>query len=144
LTHPHPIEIRVQSEMRIDGNGRKSEIKSLAGRRSVEEMIGKPLSNNKPSSGKRNAEKQSPPGGEAVHGTGGVASRAFDPETVKLIACAYETAWREIEAAGKPVSLATRNETSTALTQHLLAAAEAGERDPAKLKLLALEAMGLK
>lgn len=79
-----------------------------------------------------------------MHGTGGVASRAFDPETVKLIACAYETAWREIEAAGKPMSLATRNETSTALTQHLLAAAEAGERDPAKLKLLALEAMGLK
>jgi hypothetical protein len=108
-------------------------------------MIGKPPSNNKPSSGKKNAEKQSPPGGEAVPGTGSVASRAFDPETVKLIACAYETAWREIEAAaGKPMSLATRNETSTALTQQLLAAAEAGERDPAKLKLLALEAMGLK
>lgn len=42
------------------------------------------------------------------------------------------------------MSLATRNETSTTLAQHLLAAGEAKERDPAKLKLLALEAMGLK
>lgn len=54
----------------------------------MEEMIGKPPSNNKPFSGKRNAEKQSSPSGEAVHGTGSVASRAFDLETVKLIACA--------------------------------------------------------
>ncbi|MBV9567490.1 MAG: hypothetical protein JO172_05070 [Hyphomicrobiales bacterium] len=69
-------------------------------------------------------------------------ARAFDPETVKLIAIAYDLAWRDIEAASiEPLSLAQRTEASAALTKHLLAAVDEGERDPDKLKLIALNAM---
>jgi hypothetical protein len=69
-------------------------------------------------------------------------ARAFDPETVNLIAAAYHAAWQEIEAATtKPMSLSQRTEASTLLAQHLMAAAEAGERDPDKLKHIALKAM---
>ncbi|MBV8449418.1 MAG: hypothetical protein JO094_14445 [Hyphomicrobiales bacterium] len=69
-------------------------------------------------------------------------ARAFDPETVKIVSVAYESAWREIEAAlAKPMSKAKRTETSAALTRELLAAVEAGERDPDKLRTIALSAM---
>jgi hypothetical protein len=73
---------------------------------------------------------------------GTMPSRAFDPETVKLIGTAYDAAWREIEAAAaQPLSAAQKAKASAELTKHLLAAADKGERDPAKLKLLSLEAM---
>jgi hypothetical protein len=69
-------------------------------------------------------------------------ARAFDPETVNLIAAVYNAAWQEIEAAAaKPMSLSQRTEASTALTRHIIAAVEAGERDPNELKRIALEAM---
>jgi hypothetical protein len=72
-------------------------------------------------------------------------ARAFDPETVNIIAAAYDAAWQEIEAnAAKPMPLSQRTEASGALTKHIMAAVEAGERDPDKLKLIALEAMKLK
>jgi hypothetical protein len=72
-------------------------------------------------------------------------SSALDPETVNIVSTAYEDAWREIEAATpSPMSEQVRSEASTALTRHLLAALESGERDPTKLKLLALAAMGVK
>ncbi|MBV9113187.1 MAG: hypothetical protein JOY67_10235 [Hyphomicrobiales bacterium] len=71
--------------------------------------------------------------------------RAFDPETVKIIALAYDSAWHEIEAASaKPMSPAQRTKASAELTKHLLAAVEGGERDPDKLRLIALESMKTK
>jgi hypothetical protein len=72
-------------------------------------------------------------------------ARAFDPETVNIIAAAYDAAWQEIEAnAAKPMPLAQKTEASAALTKHIMAAVEAGQRDPNKLKLIALAAMKLK
>jgi hypothetical protein len=72
-------------------------------------------------------------------------ARAFDPETVNLIAAVYNAAWQEIEAAAaKPMPLAQRTKASTALAKHIMAAVEAGQRDPDKLKLIALQAMKLK
>ena len=69
-------------------------------------------------------------------------ARVFDPETVNIIAAVYDAAWQEIEAAAaKPMSPSQKTQASTALTEHIMAAAEAGERDPDKLKLMALKAM---
>jgi hypothetical protein len=69
-------------------------------------------------------------------------ARAFDPETVNIIAAAYDAAWQEIEAAAAtPMPLSQRTEASATLTKHIIAAVEAGERDPHNLKLMALKAM---
>ena len=82
------------------------------------------------------------PASEAVRNS---ASFAFDPETVLLLGQVYDPAWRELEAARsvRP-SKRARTKASATLTRHLMAAAHVGERDPEKLKLLALQAMGLK
>lgn len=72
-------------------------------------------------------------------------ARAFDPETVNLIALVYNAAWREIEAAApKPMPLSQRTDASSSLTQHIMAAVETGERNPDKLKEIALKAMKAK
>jgi hypothetical protein len=72
------------------------------------------------------------------------ASFAFDPDTVLLLGQVYESAWREFEVtrSGR-LSKNARTKASAALTRHLMAAAHIGERDPEKLKLHALQAMGL-
>jgi hypothetical protein len=69
-------------------------------------------------------------------------ARVFDPETVNLIATVYHAAWQELEAAAaKPMSPSQKTQASTALTEHIMAAAETGERNPDRLKLMALAAM---
>jgi hypothetical protein len=69
-------------------------------------------------------------------------ARIFDPETVDLIARVYRAAWQEIDAAAaKPMTPSQKARASTDLTEHIMAAAESGERDPDKLKRIALAAM---
>ncbi len=69
-------------------------------------------------------------------------ARVFDPETVNLIAAVYHAAWQDVEAAAaEPMSPSQRRRASTALTEHIMAAVETGERDAHKLKHIALAAM---
>ena len=60
----------------------------------------------------------------------------YDEQTAQLLYAAYNAAWRELEATTHP--WATHAATKARLTRGLLAATDAGERDPESLKLAAL------
>jgi hypothetical protein len=62
----------------------------------------------------------------------------FDPETDELLAAALEAAWRDLERDEPKYSAAKKAKLMKALTCNLLAAAESGERDPQKLRGLAM------
>ncbi|SDR64217.1 hypothetical protein SAMN05519103_09533 [Rhizobiales bacterium GAS113] len=64
---------------------------------------------------------------------------AYDPDQVRLLAAALDAAWCELKADDcGPMSEAKKSKLIAALTKNLLAAAGSGQRDPGKLKLLAL------
>jgi len=69
-----------------------------------------------------------------------IPASSYDPDTLKLLCAALDDAWlasKSILGASvlDPVSL--RSE----LAKRIIAAANAGERDPARLKLIALNAI---
>jgi len=65
---------------------------------------------------------------------------SFDPETVSLLSRAFDEAWIETQVmlGGKPVDATS---VRSALAKRIMAAAKGGERDPARLKLIALQAI---
>jgi hypothetical protein len=63
---------------------------------------------------------------------------AFEPETDELLAAALEAAWRDLERDEPKYSAAKKAKLMKALTCNLLAAAASGERDPQKLRGLAI------
>jgi hypothetical protein len=61
-----------------------------------------------------------------------------DPATAQLLYRVFDAAMLDLD--GSPALSAARKSTTIAqITKQLLAAADAGERDPEQLKLLALE-----
>ena len=67
---------------------------------------------------------------------------AFDPETVEVLASAFDTAWQRVEKSGSALALgedaATTRET---LAKRIIAAARAGERDKNRLVEQALSSV---
>lgn len=61
----------------------------------------------------------------------------YNAQTSRLLYDAYNAAWHDLEATSHP--WATHAATKARLTRGLLAAADAGERDPEKLKLAAIQ-----
>jgi hypothetical protein len=60
------------------------------------------------------------------------SNNAFDPETIQVLTATFEDAWREVRGKYRvgPDTDAVRNK----LARLILAAANGGERDPAKLR----------
>jgi hypothetical protein len=69
-----------------------------------------------------------------------VPTTSYDPETVGLLMRVFNEAWADILAiiVAPPLD---PNAMSSALAKRLLAAANEGERDPARLKLIAMGAI---
>jgi hypothetical protein len=64
----------------------------------------------------------------------------FDPATRELLHRVYDAAWQDLETAGRvAVSVSHQAAMKARLTSALLAAANSGERDFGRLKVLALE-----
>ncbi len=65
---------------------------------------------------------------------------SFDPETLRLLSRVFDEAWTETQVmlGAKPLDATT---VRSALAQRILAAAKGGERDPTRLKLIALRAI---
>jgi len=64
---------------------------------------------------------------------------SYDPDTLALLMRAFDDAWKDVQSAlvVKPFAADTLR---TRLAQRIMAAANDGERDPARLKLIALGA----
>jgi hypothetical protein len=67
------------------------------------------------------------------------AHNVFDAETTKILAAAFDAAWKEVRTAdGLPAGERQAAATRELLARHILALAERGERDPDRLKKNAL------
>ena len=67
-------------------------------------------------------------------------SASFDPATLRLLSLAFDEAWIQTQfvLGGKPLDPTS---VRTELAKRIIAAANAGERDPVRLKLIALRAL---
>lgn len=65
---------------------------------------------------------------------------SYDPETLGVLARAFDDAWADLQAlvGPKPVGSTVLRER---LARRIMAAADDGERDPARLKMIALGAI---
>ena len=68
------------------------------------------------------------------------ASSSYDPETLDVLSRVFDEAWIDIQAMVGPRPL-DPNGLRSALAKRIIAAAATGERDPRRLKLLAMEAI---
>jgi hypothetical protein len=67
---------------------------------------------------------------------------SFDPETLAVLQAAFDSAWQELQTSGNRLaSDADREAARARLAKRIVAAAAAGERDPAVLKLAALQGL---
>jgi hypothetical protein len=66
---------------------------------------------------------------------------SYDPESLDLLTQAFEAAWREVQAANPNQTEADLAITRKMMALRIMAAANEGERDPERLKNLALRAV---
>jgi hypothetical protein len=60
---------------------------------------------------------------------------AFDPEEVRILVAAFESAWASVQASGAIFDTGTRAASARAiLAKHIIAAAKQGERDQGRLR----------
>jgi hypothetical protein len=69
------------------------------------------------------------------------SNAAYDPETLALLTRAFDDAWREVEATKIAGETGDGAGIRTALAIRIMIAANEGERDPERLKRLALQAI---
>ena len=63
-----------------------------------------------------------------------LAETAFDPDTVALLASAFETAWDTVKQSGSPLAADDRAaSTRELLAKRIIATAQKGERDRQRL-----------
>jgi hypothetical protein len=62
------------------------------------------------------------------------AEAVFDPETLRILTAAFDTAWASVEASGAPFSEAKYAERAREIIgKHIVQAAKNGERDQQQL-----------
>jgi hypothetical protein len=62
------------------------------------------------------------------------AERSFDPETVRILAVAFDNAWATLQASGAPIASPPYAEMARGiLAKHIIRMASEGERDPQQL-----------
>jgi hypothetical protein len=68
------------------------------------------------------------------------AVSSYDPETLRVLTDAFDEAWMDIQnmLGNKPLD---PNAMRAVVVKRIMAAAEDGERDPKRLKLIALKAI---
>ena len=66
---------------------------------------------------------------------------SYDPESLHLLTQAFEAAWREVQAANPNQTEADLAIMRKMMALRIMAAANEGERDPERLKDLALRAV---
>jgi hypothetical protein len=64
--------------------------------------------------------------------------RKYDPKTMKLLDAVFDAAWAELTAKREAISISDAAKMKMAVTNRLLAAADRGERDPDRLRRIAL------
>jgi hypothetical protein len=69
------------------------------------------------------------------------SSVSYDPDTLTLLTRAYEDAWHELQIMNVVGSPDDEVAIRTRLAIRIMAAAREGERDPDRLKLLALQSI---
>jgi hypothetical protein len=62
-----------------------------------------------------------------------LAQAAFDPETIDILAAAFEVAWENLQASGGPLTNDTAASTRELLAKRIIDMGSRGERDPLKL-----------
>ena len=68
------------------------------------------------------------------------ASTSYDPQTLDVLRCAFDEAWLDVQRMlGQ--RLLDPNCLRALLARRIIAAADTGERDPRRLKLLAMGAI---
>jgi hypothetical protein len=65
------------------------------------------------------------------------STASYDPETLDVLTSVFDEAWKDIQAMVGPRPL-DPNGVRYALAQRILTAAAEGERDPRRLKLIAM------
>jgi hypothetical protein len=74
-----------------------------------------------------------------VNGSKPFGSR-YEPETLSVLYSAFDAAWTDLQAALEtPLSPVAQAKAKMFIAKNLLAAADAGERDPDRLKARALQ-----
>jgi hypothetical protein len=68
------------------------------------------------------------------------ATSSYDPETLAVLTRVFDEAWSDVRAMIGPGPL-DPNGIRSALAKRILAGAAAGERDPGRLKLIAVGAI---
>jgi hypothetical protein len=68
---------------------------------------------------------------------------SFDPETVEILASAFDIAWQRVVTSGSPVATEAATATRETLAKNIIAAAKAGERDKNLLVESALSGLTL-
>ncbi len=68
------------------------------------------------------------------------ASTSYDPETLGVLSRVFDEAWIDVQAMVGPMPL-DPNGLRSELAKRIIAAAATGERDPRRLKLIALGAI---
>jgi hypothetical protein len=72
------------------------------------------------------------------------AGTAFDPDTVALLASAFDTAWDTLKTSGSPLAADSQAaSTRELLAKHIIEAAQKGERDGQRLVNEALAHLAL-
>ena len=63
-----------------------------------------------------------------------LASAAFEPDTVVLLASAFDTAWDTVKRSGSPLAAEDRAAaTREAIAKHIIESGKKGERDVQRL-----------
>ena len=63
-----------------------------------------------------------------------LASAAFEPDTISLLASAFDTAWDTVKRSGSPLATEDRAAaTREALARYIIEAGKKGERDVRRL-----------
>ena len=70
-----------------------------------------------------------------------IPAASYDPDTLRVLKLAFDEAWIDVQSAlgVKPLEPEL---LKTKLARRIMAAADKGERDPKRLKLIALQALG--
>lgn len=69
------------------------------------------------------------------------STTSFGPETIEILASAFDTAWQRVENSGSPLALDDAAATRETLAKKIIAAAQAGERDKNRLVEQALSSL---
>jgi len=69
------------------------------------------------------------------------SDRAYNPETLAILARAFDEAWQEVQSANITSLTNDAENTRRIMALRITGAADQGERDPDRLRLLALQAI---